>query len=92
MRLLRSGLMIAMLAGPAFLAASGPANAICFKRCTGILASGVCSGHESVCGEIDESVAHKMKPLRVGMRCSSKGMLCDWGTCKPVCGTVPKKK
>jgi hypothetical protein len=90
--MLRSALIVAGLAAPMLIAASGAANAICFRKCTAILPSGACSNHQEQCIQLEERVAKKMKPLRDGMTCKSQGLLCDYTGCKAVCGTPPKKK
>jgi hypothetical protein len=89
MRLLRSALMIALLTSPVLIAASGPANAFCYRKCTSILSSGACSADERVCEPVEASVAKKLKALPDGMRCRSEGLLCDYTGCKTVCG-APK--
>jgi hypothetical protein len=86
-------LMAIAMAAPLLIAASGPANAICFRKCTGLNpGSGACTSHETVCEELLQSVADKLKPLRDGMRCRTQGLLCDYTGCKAVCGAPPKKK
>ena len=92
MRSLRLALLTAAMAAPLLIAASGPADAACFRKCTSILSSGACSAHDSACEPVEASVAKKLKPLRDGMRCRSQGLLCDYTGCKPVCGAPPKTK
>ena len=92
MRMSGSALMVAALAASIFIAASSPANAICFRKCTGINSAGACTSHTTECEELEASVAKKLKPLRDGMRCRSQGLLCDYTGCKAVCGAPPKKK
>ena len=92
MRSLRLALLTAAMAAPLLTAASGPADAACFRKCTGLSSSGACTAHDTVCEELKASVANKLKPLRDGMRCRSQGLLCDYTGCKPVCGAPPKTK
>jgi len=92
MRVLRSALMAVMLAAPVLLAANGSADAACFRKCTAINSSGTCTAHEGTCEPVEASIGNKLKPLKDGMRCRSQGLLCDYTGCKPVCGTLPKKK
>jgi len=90
MRLLRLALMAAAVAVPLVIAGSS-SDAACFRRCTDINpVSGECTRH-GPCEEMKASVAAKLKPLRSPKSCRrSQGLLCDYGTCKPVCN--PNKK
>ena len=88
MRSLRLALITLAMAAPALMMAGGPADAACFRKCTGLLPSGACSNHETECTPMLESV--HLKPLKDGMRCRTQGLVCDYTGCKPVCGAPPK--
>lgn len=88
MRVSRPAMMVAALAASMFIAASGSADAGCFRKCTAILSSGACSNHANECTPMLESV--HLKPLKDGMRCRTQGLVCDYTGCKPVCGAPPK--
>lgn len=86
MRLLRSVLLMAVVATPMVIAASSSANAACFRHCTAILSSGFCTQY-GPCEEMLESIATNLKPLRSAKTCrATLGIVCDYNSCKPVCG------
>ncbi len=83
MRLLRSVLLMAAVAAPVAIAASTSADAACFRRCEAIVSSGFCT-RWGPCEELLESI---LKPARSAKACrATAGLMCDYNSCKPVCG------
>ncbi len=89
MRLLRLTLMGAAVAAPIAIAASSPASAVCIRKCTDILSSGVCSRYGS-CEEVSES-AGTFRPVRSAKDCRrSQALRCDYNSCDLVCNANKK--
>jgi hypothetical protein len=72
------------------VAGSGPASAICIRKCTDILPSGYCSKY-GACEEVLE-LAGGFKAVRSAKDCRrSQALLCDDDSCKLVCRPQSKK-
>ena len=91
MRLLHLALIGAFVAVPVAIVGSNPANAARTCRCTSITSSGHCTDYGD-CHDILEFVGSgTLMPFRNTQACRrSQALLCDYNSCKVVCGAKQK--